>query len=109
MVTIANIRAKVFERDHGICDSCKAHTLFVRSRLDRLLLEGLPVGLISELLKRQDMPLPLLKIKGWPLWEMDYIIPVRRGGAQYSLDNIRTLCVWCHEEKTVSVYFQYQL
>ena len=32
--------------------------------------------------------------------ECDHIMPLDRGGAEYDLDNLQTLCRTCHIEKT---------
>lgn len=34
------------------------------------------------------------------LWEMDHIVPVYKGGGSCGLDNLTTLCLGCHKEKT---------
>lgn len=45
--------------------------------------------------------------KGFPLygslWEMDHIVPVSEGGGLCGLDNLRTLCVPCHRDKTAAL------
>ncbi len=33
-------------------------------------------------------------------WDADHIIPVAEGGGECDLSNIRTLCLWCHQEET---------
>lgn len=37
------------------------------------------------------------------LWHMDHIIPVVEGGGCCGLDNLRTLCLWCHKEETADL------
>jgi 5-methylcytosine-specific restriction enzyme A len=34
------------------------------------------------------------------LWEADHIVPVAEGGGECSLDNMRTLCIPCHQTET---------
>ncbi|MGC2404102.1 MAG: HNH endonuclease [Acidobacteriaceae bacterium] len=34
------------------------------------------------------------------LWDADHILPVKEGGGQCDLDNIRTLCLRCHRTVT---------
>lgn len=34
------------------------------------------------------------------LWEMDHIRPVSEGGGSCGLENLRTLCLWCHWGET---------
>ena len=37
---------------------------------------------------------------GGGLWDADHIIPVKEGGGQCGLENIRTLCIKCHKTET---------
>lgn len=37
------------------------------------------------------------------LWEADHITPVIEGGGCCGLDNLRTLCIWCHHEDTAEL------
>ncbi len=37
------------------------------------------------------------------LWQADHIIPVSEGGGQCGLDNIRTLCLACHDIETAKL------
>ena len=41
---------------------------------------------------------------GGGLWDADHIIPVKEGGGQCGLDNIRTLCISCHKKVTKESY-----
>jgi len=34
------------------------------------------------------------------LWDADHIVPVAEGGGECSLENLRTLCIWCHHNET---------
>jgi 5-methylcytosine-specific restriction endonuclease McrA len=66
------IRAAVQKRDHGICAEC-----------------GLPC----------DRCCPVVgQYTGG--WAADHIVPVWRGGGECGLDNLQTLCVPCHRQKT---------
>lgn len=33
-------------------------------------------------------------------WEADHTVTVAEGGVQHGLENLVTLCLWCHREKT---------
>lgn len=52
--------------------------------------------------------LPVLERAGYPLgvyrrqsmWDMDHTVPVSRGGGECDLDNLRTLCILCHQHET---------
>ena len=35
-------------------------------------------------------------------WEADHIHPLIEGGA-HTIDNIRTLCIWCHKAETAKL------
>ena len=37
------------------------------------------------------------------LWDMDHIVPVVEGGGECDLDNLRTLCIWCHKRVTAEL------
>jgi 5-methylcytosine-specific restriction endonuclease McrA len=57
-------------------------------------------------LKAQARILNFLKIpktrRKYRLYDIDHIIPVSSGGGGMNagLNNLRTLCMWCHEEVT---------
>ena len=33
-------------------------------------------------------------------WDMDHKTPVVEGGGECGLENLRTLCLWCHKRET---------
>ena len=37
------------------------------------------------------------------LWHMDHRVPVAEGGGSCGLDNLRTLCRWCHAKETATL------
>jgi len=95
------LRECVYKRDHGICAICSIDTkkhakeLLVCSSKDKK----------DELLKLYSIS-PKRKIWkrkfGGGLWDADHILPVKDGGGQCGLDNIRTLCIKCHKNITFS-------
>lgn len=100
------LRHKVFERDRGICAACGANTLKIRR-----ILSGLHHGFWNE---EGQKHIGNLKAWRWyadhlrvgrnraisgDLWDADHIVEVVRGGAN-SLENLQTLCVSCHKDKT---------
>jgi 5-methylcytosine-specific restriction enzyme A len=42
----------------------------------------------------------LRKLNRTSLWDADHITPVAEGGGECDLDNLRTLCLTCHRQKT---------
>ncbi|NXM04975.1 ZRAB3 endonuclease, partial [Tyrannus savana] len=97
------LRAKVFEVERGVCQSChrNAQELYLsvrdapRSRRKELLenswMSHLPLGQLNEMLRSPA--------EG-QFWQVDHIQPVFSGGGQCSLDNLQTLCTACHRERT---------
>lgn len=97
------IRKLVRQRDRGICKGCNVNTKKLRQEIDaKVRAEGkLPV--VNWLTSRgrpttTDVLKHLQKRK--TLWDMDHITPVSKGGHPFSLENLRTLCYWCHKGVT---------
>lgn len=84
---LAYIRAKVFERDKGICAKCgiDCQAAYAKALDEKSILPGFP----------NDF--------GRDWWEADHIVPVIRGGGQCGLDGYRTLCVPCHKGETAKL------
>jgi 5-methylcytosine-specific restriction enzyme A len=96
------LRNCVFKRDKGICCLCKVDTKEISKQALELNLEERKAFLKSHniSLKRK-----IWKRKcGGGLWDADHIIPVKEGGGQCGLDNIRTLCISCHKKVTKESY-----
>jgi 5-methylcytosine-specific restriction enzyme A len=36
-------------------------------------------------------------------WDADHILPVVAGGGECGIENVRTLCIWCHRRETASL------
>ena len=108
------VRKKVFERDGGICALCGIDCSAVKAAAREMLtkiksiqgyyrspkiassLMGLHNGfdLFHKFLKENKIYL------NRSMWEVDHIIPVVEGGGLCGLDNLRTLCIWCHANET---------
>jgi 5-methylcytosine-specific restriction protein A len=88
------LRAKVLQRDRGVCaicqiDTCAAYGELRRSRgTHRLRL------LAKWRLKRLTRK---------TLWDADHILPVVEGGGECDLQNLRTLCLLCHRQQTLEL------
>ena len=104
------MRSLVYERDHGVCQSCgldtdelarareKVQKMPHRSRA-QIQAQTDATYLLSEEFAYKNLP-PWLAHKERSLWDADHIIPVAQGGIRLGLDNIRTLCVGCHQKVT---------
>jgi 5-methylcytosine-specific restriction enzyme A len=89
------LRGCVYQRDNGICAICNidtkqisktALTLFGEDRINYLKENNISSN--RKVWKRKN---------GGGLWDADHIIPVKNGGGQCGLDNLRTLCISCHK------------
>jgi 5-methylcytosine-specific restriction protein A len=83
----------VRERDQEICKLCGRNLKIIQAKLNKRIGFKAP----NDLRRKWVRFLKLLKIKH--LWEIDHIVPVCEGGTSH-LDNLRTLCVWCHKQET---------
>jgi 5-methylcytosine-specific restriction endonuclease McrA len=59
---------------------------------------ALPSRKQRQLRRRLDMPAGREN-----LWDADHIVPVAEGGGECSLENLRTLCIWCHQNETAKL------
>ncbi len=84
------LRDCVLARDRGICAGCGLDTIQFYRRLQLL-----PRRKRTALAKQLD-----LHPRRHSFWDADHIVPVAEGGGECDLSNIRTLCLWCHEDQT---------
>ncbi len=99
-------RAKVRERDGGICALCGADCEFleriswvIRRLGSRLAWD--PDGLEAMRLLRDAWGFATWT-HSWDvrsMWEADHVVPLAEGGTN-DLENYRTLCIPCHREQT---------
>jgi 5-methylcytosine-specific restriction protein A len=96
------IRDCLYKRDKGICSICETDTKDIAKKA--LSLEGIEkeeylkemkIGMKRKIWKRKH---------GGGLWDADHIIPVKDGGGQCGMDNLRTLCIKCHKNVTKNSY-----
>lgn len=96
------LRSCVFDRDQGICSICNIDT---KETAQLLLDSRSDTDAKIQLLKRYNIN-ETRKItpnkNGGGLWDADHIIPVKDGGGECGMDNIRTLCISCHKIITFS-------
>ena len=96
------LRKCVYKRDKGICKICGEDTKLIAKKVLQLKIDNL-IEEMELFLKEKNIS---LKRKIWRrkngggLWDADHIIPVKDGGGQCGLDNIRTLCIDCHKKVT---------
>jgi len=107
-------RHQVYKRDHGVCSQCglncsrwfrefKKWMRELRLHLNTLNPTQCEIRDIAIMeyfwLSGLDNPK-----KSWvhrsTFWDMDHILPVVHGGGQCGMDNLTTLCVRCHRDKT---------
>ena len=93
---MGKLRRQVWKRDRGICAICL---------LDA---EHLCTLLAKPKAKKDQKAIAavrrLLKIgKRKTLWDADHIVPIIRGGGD-ELENMRTLCLWCHKTETSGIW-----
>ena len=93
------LRSRVWKRDKGRCARCGLRC--------RDLEKG--ISLLREVLARQGKSRvygeirKALKIRfRHSLWDADHIRAVADGGGECGLENMQTLCLWCHREKTAN-------
>lgn len=102
------LRSRVHSRDKGVCAACG----FDADKLERIItaatchyrddqqraghreywqVHGGPRSVVMGALG--------LRHHGHT-WEADHVVPVIEGGGECGLDNMRTLCLWCHRSET---------
>jgi 5-methylcytosine-specific restriction protein A len=108
------VRAKLFERDGGVCALCGVDAARMDAALARLEDDLLHPLLMSI----HPMIVATLRAEGWrniklrgkgmyadaikfsSCWEADHITSVAEGGGQCGLENFRTLCFVCHKKQS---------
>ena len=86
----AYIRGMVFKRDGGVCRECGLDTQKLARVFGWVERFG---GVVQAWHIMREMGLEM----GW--WDCDHVQP-REAGGDNSLDNLQTLCIGCHKEKT---------
>lgn len=96
------LRQHVYLRDRGVCAICGLDTKELAKQLSQLG-QSDPA---RDVLLKQNRIHSTRKIKlkkyGGGLWDADHIVPVKKGGGECGLENIRTLCIQCHKVITAS-------
>jgi len=87
------LRSRVLSRDRGICAICGLDTLEFYRRFQLV-----PARKRRALRRQLD-----LHLKRRSFWDADHILPVAEGGGECDLSNLRTLCLWCHQDHTAQL------
>lgn len=98
----AFLRRMVWKRDRSVCAICATNCDKWRRELRREWKGILALSSPSERQRRE---------KGFraahpyffqreTFWDADHVVPVVEGGGEAGLDNIQTLCLFCHRKKT---------
>lgn len=117
------VRGLVFKRDKGVCASCHLDTLTLQARWRRVVVstpdlqrwfwrEGQgwlntpPPEAVPILEEAARLGFSLRRVRsvvdGKSPWEADHAKAlIEKGG--HDLDNVRTLCVGCHDRETVAL------
>jgi 5-methylcytosine-specific restriction enzyme A len=95
------LRAQVYKRDRGVCALCGVDT----ARLGRVIgTEWKRVKLAVTTQQRRERAEFRQEFRWYfrrtSYWDADHIIPVVEGGGQCTLENMRTLCIPCHQRAT---------
>lgn len=104
------LRKVVYRRDQGVCLVCRIDTEITRHRIIDVWKRTDPahrrvvevwmrrLGVVHRVDWSCWTRVPKLRVHS--LWQADHIVPVVLGGGQCGIDNIRTLCLWCHRRAT---------
>jgi len=99
--SVAYMRHLLFKRDKGICALCRTDTIALKAEYDRLQKTAFDHPRNdtprSQFLQQHGIPYG----RAWgDWWDADHIKPVIEGGGECGLDNLRTLCIPCHQAET---------
>lgn len=102
------LRNLVFQRDRGVCQACGLdchelqHTLETlyqddpQAARDNAAILGFKLRVVAG--RWWDRYHGRVKIAS--LWQADHIVPVKEGGGECGVENMRTLCTPCHQQAT---------
>ncbi len=92
-------REQVYQRDRGVCASCKLDTDALKALLYKVRTqkgESTYLQLLNYYKEQFGFNFDVTT----HFWESDHIKPVAEGGGSCGLDNLQTLCRVCHKHKT---------
>jgi len=102
------LRRMVKRRDKGLCAKCGLPTRDIEKAISMLRrirsrwgfvhpeINGISEGIrqILKALLGSETP------NRMTFWDADHMVEVVKGGGECGLENMQTLCLWCHREKT---------
>lgn len=103
-------RQLVYQRDKGVCALCSLDTDMLMKMIEapgheyeRLPRQERPESHFNRRHYWRNHPLLDRTLSRTTLWDADHIVPVVEGGGECDLDNLRTLCLWCHKQETAAL------
>jgi 5-methylcytosine-specific restriction endonuclease McrA len=95
------MRRRVFQRDNGICALCGIDSDVLGKVLHEEWQRIKQARTAQERRERAEFRRRFRWFfRRTSYWDADHIVPVVEGGGSCSLENIRTLCVPCHQQVT---------
>jgi 5-methylcytosine-specific restriction endonuclease McrA len=83
------LRKKVLKRDKGICKECNLDCRTIDIRLMNIY--NIDIYLANDYMKS-------IGLTSFSSWHIHHIVPQCIGGTNL-MDNLQTLCQWCHKKK----------
>lgn len=112
-------RGKVWRRDRGVCAICGKDTNALSERLKKTIKKYCYEGTryvrhlrkggkerakrINRHLGFDAIVIGRRQLYADVKWEVDHIKPVIEGGGLCGLENLRTVCTWCHKKLTAEL------
>jgi 5-methylcytosine-specific restriction endonuclease McrA len=94
------LRNRVWKRDKGRCARCG---LRCRDLEKSLVLLHQVLTRLGQSKVYGDIRKAMKVRSRHSLWDADHIRAVVEGGGECGLDNMQTLCLWCHRDKTTAM------
>ncbi|ESP02276.1 hypothetical protein LOTGIDRAFT_138707 [Lottia gigantea] len=97
-------RDKIYQIEHGVCQICQfdAHSFYkqIKDTVDmKVRVKLISESKFSKLKSKVKEVMARKPVEG-QFWHVDHIKPVFEGGGMCDIDNMRTLCVICHQKVT---------
>ena len=93
-----DLRKQTLKRDKGVCAECGMDCLWLLNQMRRIRSAN-KVAMVYDWRDEQKLWGPWAG-RIYALWDADHIVSVKDGGGCCGLENIRTLCMRCHKNRT---------